>query len=399
LSRRPWVHAGVTARHGGVAFSCMAAALMACEAPPQVPAVPQLAARDSAGVRLVEHNAPSPTVDVWVVSTEPELSIGTLDGSGPEAFGRVATVAETGDGVIVVVDALALELRAFDASGRHVWTVGGRGEGPGQFGRIDAVAALEDDSIAAFDGRNRRVSVFTPEGRFGRDERIVLPSSLGVPALSGFTRAGVLVGLAPVRSLVPAQPGPYRTTATLMLFHQAATEASIVSTFPEGDFVRMEARAGPVAPRIRLLLGRSTQLAVGTHSIALTTQERFEILRYAPTGMLREIVRVSVPVRAVDAERYADAAGGRRQQLLPDFLPAVSRLRVDAADRIWVEEYVAPYEDRAPRWWIFAPGGELVALAAVPAGFSPLVIAVDHVTGVVEDSLGVQYAERRRLQH
>ncbi len=144
-------------------------------------------------------------------------------------------------------------------------------------------------------------------------------------------------------------------------------------------------------------MGRRTQFTVGTANVAVATQEGFQVLRYRPTGELEEILRVATQALSVDAGRYEASGRTAPAGFLPEVLPAVNRIRLDVADRLWVEEYVPPYDDRIPAWWVIAPGGEFVAQVTIPVGFTPHAIGTDHIVGVTEDSLGVGYVERRRL--
>ena len=144
-------------------------------------------------------------------------------------------------------------------------------------------------------------------------------------------------------------------------------------------------------------MGRRIQLAVGPETIAVATQRRFEILRYDGSGSLIEVLRVATSAVPLDVDRYEAIGGGPIGGFLADSLPALDRIHLDVADRLWVEEYVPLYEDRTAGWWVFSPDGNLQARATIPAGFSPQVIEQDHVLGVSEDSLGVDYVERRRL--
>ena len=109
-------------------------AFAACQPDPDSP-THSVSVRDSAGIRLVEHRALPDSLENWSIASQPDVSIGARDGTGPDVFGRVADVVETSEGVIVVADGLDMELRAFDSAGVHLWSAGHRGEGPGEFGR------------------------------------------------------------------------------------------------------------------------------------------------------------------------------------------------------------------------------------------------------------------------
>jgi hypothetical protein len=96
----------------GLAALAALATLVACDAS-DGPLV-----RDDNGVRIVEHAAMPADLERWSVADTPSLSIGAVDGAGPAVFGRVAAALERADGAIVVADAHAFEIRAFDAVDR-----------------------------------------------------------------------------------------------------------------------------------------------------------------------------------------------------------------------------------------------------------------------------------------
>lgn len=61
-----------------------------------------------------------------------ELRVGTVDGGGPSSFGGLKGIAVLETGGFAVLDAVAQELRVFDATGEHIATHGGSGRGPGE---------------------------------------------------------------------------------------------------------------------------------------------------------------------------------------------------------------------------------------------------------------------------
>ena len=354
--------------------------------------------RDSLGVSIVEYASLPTGLPHWTVSEVAEVRVGSLDGSGPDVFGNVADVVETSEGVIVVADGFDRELRAFDSAGVHLWSAGQRGEGPGEFEVITAVSVIRGDSIAVFDGTALRVTIFTEFGVLARDYRLGDLAGTRPPRrAAGVTRAGQLVGLSSRLSPLPSQTARYETFVGPVFYDAVGSLVAEAPSLSAGDFVifrNNDARRSYSS--IGLPMGRSIQLAIGPETIAVATQQRFEILRYDGSGSLIEVLRVATPAVPPDEDRY-EAISGPTGGFLADSLPALGRIHLDVADRLWVEEYVPLYEDRTEGWWVFTSDGNLQARATIPADFSPRVIGEDHVLGVTEDSLGVHYVERRRL--
>ena len=92
-------------------------------------------ATDSAGVRKVVNNEPLwGSGEGWHLTPEPLLTLGVVDTPFVQQFHEIRGVTRLRDSTIVVLNSGSGELRAFDYSGRHRWTAGGRGDGPGEMG-------------------------------------------------------------------------------------------------------------------------------------------------------------------------------------------------------------------------------------------------------------------------
>ena len=65
-----------------------------------------------------------------------ELRVGSLEGTGPDAFAYLKGLVALDGGGFSLLDSLVQELRVFGPDGSHVATHGGEGQGPGEF--VDA---------------------------------------------------------------------------------------------------------------------------------------------------------------------------------------------------------------------------------------------------------------------
>ncbi len=69
------------------------------------------------------------------------MTIGVADGEYEEMFGEVMDVAALDDGIFLVLDSEASEVRMFDYGGSFIGLFGGPGEGPGEFrGSVDQLS-------------------------------------------------------------------------------------------------------------------------------------------------------------------------------------------------------------------------------------------------------------------
>jgi hypothetical protein len=112
----------------------------------------------------------SPESGRWTVerpwTTELDLRIGSLDGDGPDVFGRVAALEVDDAGRIYVLDSQAAEVRVFDREGTVVRVLGGRGAGPGELGNAMGLAWGPDGHLWVVDSRNARYTAFDTAGAF-----------------------------------------------------------------------------------------------------------------------------------------------------------------------------------------------------------------------------------------
>jgi sugar lactone lactonase YvrE len=122
---------------------------------------------------------------------EEEFRLGTATGEGPEVFADVRGMALDGLGRVWVLDTEAVELRAFDARGEFVRSVGREGEGPGELRYPNGVGVGGDGRIHVFDPRGNRIVVFDTAGRHVADHRRTT-GGWGYTWRGGITRDGRL---------------------------------------------------------------------------------------------------------------------------------------------------------------------------------------------------------------
>jgi hypothetical protein len=122
---------------------------------------------DSAGVTIVESREPQwREGEGWLVSSEPQLTIGMLDGPREYELFDVSAAARQSDGGFVVVDGGAREVRLYDRDGTFVRTLGGPGSGPGEFQDPTRVLVTGADSVIVWDDANYRITRFDSAGEF-----------------------------------------------------------------------------------------------------------------------------------------------------------------------------------------------------------------------------------------
>lgn len=362
--------------------------------------------RDSAGVTIVEHAGLPGELPLWTIGDSAEVRIGSLDGSGPEVMGRIVGLALLSSGAVVVAEGQALELRAFDWSGLHLWTAGRSGAGPGEFMRtISHFSNLGADSLMASDGGGRTM-MFGPQGTYARLVRLAEPAEgIGRSRVIGALDDGTLVStyfklMATTSNEIPTgiTRGPERVGlldsagAVDTTFGEFRSQESTikVSTGASGEISSIAIR--------RLSMGRASVFAVGGTSVVAGETDRFELSRYDAAGGPASVIRVETPLTLLSEDARQQTLAMDSNAVVSDTLPAIGTVRIDDAGRIWVQEFVPVFEKRAAQWFVLDTSGTFVARVNAPPGFDPRAFSGDEVWGVRLDDLDVPYVERYRIR-
>ncbi|MGD8727344.1 MAG: hypothetical protein PVH40_06845, partial [Gemmatimonadales bacterium] len=136
---------------------------------------------------------------VWHLSAEPSLEIGTVEGDPRYELFRVAGIAELADGRIAVANGGSSEIRFYDEHGVFVHTTGRTGEGPREFRYIAWLVRLEGDTLMVHDWQNQRITLLDGRGAFVRAYSLQAFASAGIePTVVGpFADRSLLVKLRP----------------------------------------------------------------------------------------------------------------------------------------------------------------------------------------------------------
>ena len=149
----------------------------------------------------------------------------------------------------------------------------------------------------------------------------------------------------------------------------------------------------------------STSVTVGSAEVYVATGDRLEVLVFDPDGNLVRVLQEEFdPIRlTVDAFLEGLPATLRRpieSQLdgwpRDQTIPATKVIRLDDSGNLWMQEFQA--DAAAPSsWLVFAPSGQRIAAASMPARFRPTHIGDDFVMGVWRDDLDVEYVQLRGI--
>jgi len=368
----------------------------------------------------------STNAPVWGASPRlvQELRIGVIDGDDEYMFGGIDGVAIGAQGNIFVADGKVPIVREYDAAGKFIRNIGGKGSGPGEYRQLGAIRTFADGRLAVWDNGAQRLNTYTGTGLPLASAHV--PSGLHSADLMHVDRTGnvfikTALNLDPVTHAFTL--GWIRVSPTLQLLDTVKVPPSI----PGAGFV-LQTNSGPALPFVPDSI--STIAANGEVLTGFNGRYSFE-LRKKGAATVR-IERAFTPLRVARgehaewttyAENLADVRRrdpARPQTLPPTFViplikPAYSDLTSDADGRIWVRRYIAaelrPAPERRngrkgpeqvwrepPTYDVFEPTGRLLGTIVLPwdATFADAVGMQVYVVATGRD--GEESVQRFRVQ-
>ncbi len=369
------------------------------------PPAPTVTVADSAGVRITVSSDTS--LVFGSLDSAPSLSIGGADASGPEQFFRIQGLHVDVASRIWVADGQSGQIRIFDRDGQLWKVLGGRGEGPGEFLQVRLLGSMRGDSVVAGDSGSDRVTIFSPEGKFVRTQR--LPSA-GGPAARPFAvfEDGTILGQVPrivlAASLEPGQV--LRDSVEVVRVDSKSGTAEPMGAAPGPLWLWTGRNQVPIPFTVSAsfdLAGDGVQLVFGPDF-------RVREFRGGELSQTFGVLRRSREVAATDVDAHRafisefvpeplrpDYTSALEGELRPSLLPGYDRVLVSADGYVWAQVYDsdvgAPHD-----WHVYDTEREFAGRVRVGAGFYPMVITTDAVLGVWRDSMGVELVRAYRVR-
>ena len=385
---------------------------------------PALSMRDSAGVRIVESRAPVwRTGEEWTIAPEPEVVIGVVEGEVPYLLSSVRDAARLSDGRIVVANGGSSELRIFDATGRYLRALGGEGRSPGEFENLNSLHLLPGDSLAAWDGILHRLTIFTEDGRVGREWTVDALAVLMPPILGIFNDGTLLSVTSGGRARTDAAQEEYRDSLLWVRVRPGTTRMDVIGDgLGTENLIIAEANS---AQNYQILFGR-TSLVTGTGDRWFSADNgRYEIRVASPTGELAALLRRIVEPRPATPEILASAREEvTRQQLRSEAairsfteqqggtytgqrmaadeiphrttLPFFEKLLVDEVGNLWVRDY-RPTGEFRQLWSVFDRTGRWLGEVETPEAIDVFRVGDDYLLGRAKDAMEVESVHLYRL--
>ncbi len=387
------------------------ALLSACR--PDAPAASGIAARDSAGVRIV-------TLPDLASAKLPEWSTRVLFSSDSAA---IAPLLKYTDARILADSSVLVanqgELLHFDPSGHLLGRIGRAGAGPGEFQMAFRLGISPTGEILVGDFSNQRVTLLDPTLRLRRIIPRVGPSLGYEPEPMGLLDGNrILVGFLqrrPNREEAGLTLGGHdRDSAPLRIFDSLGTLQRVLGVWP--GLERVPTQVGRIPPAF----ARSAMMQSRGHYTAVTPTDSLAVTLFADTAVVL-MVRGGVGTRQPTQQDVAGFEAGVREDL-PDVvgiylealhraatvpaMPALGGLAVDGEGNTWVGTTPGP-ADSLRTWFVISPSGvplgrlslPYLAAVAIPGAREVLDVEGDRLVLLRESPEGEISLELRQVIH
>ncbi len=377
--------------------------------------------RDSAGIRVISYGSRDTPKGRWTLDPNPTLEIGRGAEEGPQAFVEMAGIVRLSDGRIAVANQTPSEIRIFDSHGRHLHSLGRRGEGPGEFNRVLWRLLRSGDTLIALDNSGR-AQVFGTNGGLVRSlPRARPPGTGGNPQRIAFDASGSAI----VHAAELGEPNAAPDAQVFMRVFRESPDAERYTDVLRLPWYRPMAARGP-APRFEVF-GTGVKIAASATRVCGGNTSDFALTCYGHTSRPVVITRRVVETRAITEEdrelfRASYLAGNKgaapkviasieESNRLTQFArraPAFGRLMFATSGDIWMSEFdptehvIGPPPFRRPRtplrWSVFADDGTWLSDITTPTRFLPYEMGPDYVIGTTLGDDDVEHVTLYRIR-
>ena len=342
-----------------------------------------------------------------------ELRVGTLEGTGPDAFAYLKGLVALEGGGFAVLDSQIQELRVFGSDGAHVASHGGKGQGPGEFVAANGLMLGPGGRIWVPDARNGRMSVFDPEDGF-------IESFPFADGNYGWVWNGAMVDGGRIHR--PWWDGTRRQIRVYDLTMTLVDSIPLPSDEPEDEEYDPQSQPGT----FYLEVGNGYSLYgipffasevshIDSRGAVWSTRDgdpEYRLSRREPGGDTTLVVETRRPPVAVPEVERDSVIAALRQMLtdrgvssqwdwsrIPNVKPAVEAIFQSAEGNLWVR---TPSADGRVLFDVYSGDGSHLGTASLRAGLNlwdqvAPVVRGDSAWLIVTDELDVQYVVRARI--
>jgi hypothetical protein len=359
-----------------------------------------------------EIHVSNPQAGLWteeiVPRIEPDLRIGAVGSTGPDAFSAISLFEVDDEGRIWVLDDHSQEIRVFGRDGRFVRTIGGHGDGPGEFQMVTGMSWSPDGDLWVLDPGTLRFSVFDTSGTFLRSQRVE-GGAVIIPWPGGFDLNGELLhygrrpkeegtgfelvmvrfysddlGIPPSDTLLVPRfesPAPFelQNEQRYMSVPLPFAPLPVWHLSPSGDIWWTNSAD--------YLIHRSGQ----SGEILLTISKDF-----SPSPVTSDDLDTAI----LALHRFTEAGGRLDLSRIPDKKPALSDFFFDGEGQIWVIPYGEMSRTR-PALDVFDPEGRYLGQVTLPFRFQTTpapIVRGGYFYALATDELDVPFIVRGRIR-
>jgi hypothetical protein len=333
------------------------------------------------GEVTIVKNPKEPLYKTPVLELTEDLSIGGPEAEGEYSLDQIRQVVVDDAGTMYVLDDRACQIKAFDAGGKFLRTIGRQGQGPGELEFPTTLSLIQAKGELAVHQQTRGLIFYKTDGTFLRQV-----SLKGL--ISGRGRVDSQ-GRVYVLEVVMDETGSRYATKKL------GPDGSLLATISETP--APAGKGGPGSRRIRPFLPVAYFLIDRDDRFVYGYPEVYDIQFYDPgaTKVIRRILREHDPV-AVTAEDKAElmkqVPPGMKVEIdFPEDRPAFTRFFLSDLGHLFVETYEKA-EGKKIIHDIFDAEGRLIG--RVPLKGVGLEILKGKYYALEEDDDGYQYVKR-----
>jgi hypothetical protein len=335
------------------------------------------------------------------VLEQPRVRIGVTDGDSAYLLFGAQQALRTADGHIVVINFGTQQIREYDAAGRHVRTLGRRGDGPGEFRMLQQIGLLERDSIAAYDIGTGRITVFGRDGRVARANTVQPFGNTVLPRAAGFTRQGGLLVHTDFDRVF--RSGESRDSVHFAVTNPLGVPVDTIGSYAAAEMFTIT--SPEFGFRRPVIFGRDVHASARGERLVIGASDAFRFDVFFAGGRTRRSYEHSQPARQVSRQDVARAnrdwldtqperVRERVASRMGEFphretYPAFAGLLAAADGSIWVQEYPAP-GSAARRWTVFGADGRPRRTVRATMPITIVDAGADYVLAWTRDGLGVE---------
>lgn len=312
-------------------------------------------------------------------SVSPVFTIGADDGPEDQIIGRVHSAFVRGPSVFVA-NGIEPEVREYDFQGRLIRRIGRRGGGPGEFRNLRWIAPLGGDSLLALDMFASRVTVFGPDGSYGRSFQLDVPRPGQAEWVSEFG-SGLAVAFS-YRIDPRRMSGPTQDSFSVVLLDRSGASPSGRALPPIGGRWWDPISPGEISA---IEEGPVPMVATRDGLLMATAGEAHAVLRWSGAAWER------IPLIGQDRDNGLVKGTNIPMRLYEQFVAG-------PRGEFWLSDVMVS-ESGQRTWRIFDRGGSLRATLSLPARFRVFQVEEDFILGKRTDEDGVEYVEVWRLEY